>query len=162
MNCKAMEKILIEYLDGRLGAREKGAAEAHLEACGACRRRAREFGELWGILEQQPALLPTAGFDAAVRARIAQQGQRWNLWGWLAPSPRLAVAVMALLAVSIWLSSLPRNLQPQPAPVAMASDAEFHMIANLPVLENYDVLANFEVLSELPVQAAAQHSEPGM
>ena len=67
----------------------------------------------------------------------------------------------ALLVFSIWLSSLPPAGH-APVPVASASDAEFKMIADLPVLEDYDVLANFEALSELPVQQPVAAPRPGM
>ena len=155
MNCKAVEKDSIAYLDGTIDSRRRREIEAHLAGCGPCRERTREFGAIFGMLEEVPAVGPSAGFDAAVRARVAQEGSRRGLWGWLlAPSPSLAAGVTALLIFSIWLSSLPAARQ-APAPVASAGDAEFKMIADLPVLEDYDVLANFEVLSELPAQPAA-------
>ena len=161
MNCKKAAKHSIAYLDGSIEPRHRRALEAHLAACAPCRERAGQFGELWGILEDVPVIRPSAGFDAAVRARVAQEGSRRGLWDWLiAPSPRLAVGVTALLIFSVWLSSLPRATRP-PAQASAAGDTEFKMIANLPVLEDYDVLANFEVLSELPVPPA-QTQRPGM
>jgi anti-sigma factor RsiW len=161
MNCQAVEKDLIAYLDGRADPSRRCEIEAHLAECGACREHARQLRELWGILDESPALPPSPGFDAALRARIAQEPHRWGVWGWLAaPSPRLAIGVTALLVFSIWLSSLPRAAQPPPR-VSSAVEAEFSMIADLPVLEDYDVLANFEALSELPVQAAIKQP-PGM
>ena len=161
MNCKAVEKSSIAYLDGRTDPGRRREIEAHLAGCEACRERARQLRELWGILDQSPVLLPSPGFDAAVRARIAQEPHRWGVWGWLAaPSPRLAIGVTALLVFSIWLSSLPRVAQPSPR-VSSAVEAEFSMIADLPVLEDYDVLSNFEALSELPVQPAIKQP-PGM
>lgn len=152
MNCKAAEKNAIAYLDGSIAPHLRREVEEHLAACGACRERARQFREVWGVLEEAPLIRPSAGFDAAVRTRIAREGARRGLWGWLVPtSPRLAVGVTALLFFSVWLSSLPPAGQ-APVPVSSAGEVEFNMIADLPVLEDYDVLANFEVLSELPVQ----------
>ena len=113
MNCKMAEKHSIAYLDGSIDPRQRREMETHLAECGACRERDRQFREIWGILEEVPAVRPSAGFDAAVRARIAQEGARRGLWGWLiAPSPRLAVGVTALLIFSIWLSSLPPAIAP--------------------------------------------------
>jgi anti-sigma factor RsiW len=160
MNCKAVEKNSIGYLDGSIDARRRREMEAHLAACGDCRERARQFREIWGILEDAPAIRPSAGFDAMVRVRIAQEGSRRGLWGWLVPSPRLAIGVTALLVFSVWLSSLPPAAQ-SPMPVITPGDTEFHMIADLPVLEDYDVLSSFDVLSELPVQPAVT-PRPGM
>lgn len=160
MNCKTVEKYSIAYVDGRIDSGKRRQMEAHLAECPACRERTREFRQIWGILEEAPIMRPSAGFDALVRARVAEEASRRGLWGWLAaPSPRLAVGVMGLLIFSVWLSSLPPGQTP--VPVSPAGDAEFKMIANLPVLEDYDVLANFEALSELPVPPA-QAAQPGM
>ena len=161
MNCKSVEKYSIAYLDGSIDSFRRRELEGHLAQCGACRERARGLREIWGVLEEAPTVRPSAGFDALVRSRIAREGSRRNLWSWLiAPSPRLAVGVTALLVFSIWLSSIPPAGR-TPAPAPSAGDAEFAMIADLPVLEDYDVLANFEALSELPVQPVPP-ARPGL
>ena len=161
MNCKMAEKHSIAYLDGSIDPRQRREMETHLAECTPCRRRDRQFREIWGILEEVPAVRPSAGFDAAVRARIAQEGARRSVWGWLiAPSPRLALGVTALLIFSIWLSSLQPGSRP-PVETSTAGNSEFRMIADLPVLEDYDVLSNFEALSELRVEQAAT-AQPGM
>jgi anti-sigma factor RsiW len=160
MNRNTIEKSLIAYVDGRLDPRHRREMEEHLAGCGACRERVRQFREVWGILDEVPMLQPSPGFDAAVRIRIAQEPRRSGAWAWLVvPSPRLAIGVTALLAFSIWLSSL-RPAAQAPPPVVTTGDAEFRMIADLPVLEDYDVLTNFEALSELPVQQTVK-TEPG-
>ena len=154
MDCKAVEKDSIACLDGSADPGRRRDIEAHLAGCVSCRERARQLREVWGILDESPVLPPSPGFDAAVRARIAQEPRLWRVWGWVAaPSPRLAIGVTALLAFSIWLSSLPRMAGPS-ARVSGAIEAEFRMIADLPVLEDYDVLSSFEALSELPAPAA--------
>jgi anti-sigma factor RsiW len=161
MNCKAMEKYSVAYLDGSIDSRRRREVEAHLADCGPCRVRAHQFQEVWGILEEAPMVRPSASFDAAVRARVAQEASRSSLWGWLvAPSPRLAVGVTGLLVFSVWLSSLQPAARP-PAQIVTAGDTEFKMIADLPVLEDYDVLANFEALSEVPVQPTTP-TQPGL
>jgi anti-sigma factor RsiW len=157
MNCEQMETRLIAYLDGRGSDADRREVESHLAECGACRTRAEEFHLLWGVLEEVPVQEPSPAFDARLRARIAEEPTRPSVWAWLAPSPRLAFAVSLLLLLSVYVSSLP------PAPVqdhpAAATEAEFRMIRDLPVLENYDVLANFEALSELRAQPAKDDQE---
>jgi anti-sigma factor RsiW len=158
MNCKVAENNSIEYLDGRAEPGARHEMEAHLAGCGACREHIRQLRELWGVLEETPVLSPSASFDAAVRARVAGEPRR-SIWAWLgAPSPRLAVAVTALVMFCIWLSSMPLTEQ---LSGSRAVEAEFRMIVNLPVLEDYDVLSNFEVLSDLPVQPLAEQ-QPGI
>jgi anti-sigma factor RsiW len=159
MNCEKMGKHLIAYLDARTNPGWRRQIEAHLAECQTCRQRAGQLRELWGLLDELPALLPSPGFDAAVRARIAREPQRAGFWGWLAaPSPRLAIGVTALLVFSVWLSSLPRQAPP---PRSGGVEAEFRMIEDLPMLEDYDVLSNFEALSELPIQPVANRT-PGI
>jgi anti-sigma factor RsiW len=156
MDCERIETRLIAWLDGRASKAERHEVEEHLRACEACRLRAEEFRQLWGVLDEMPTVEASPAFDARLRARMAVEPPRASLWSWLIPSPRLAFAVTALLLLSVWISSLPpANLPPPPA----STDAEFKMINDLPVLENYDVLANFEVLSELPPNAGAEHRE---
>jgi anti-sigma factor RsiW len=154
-----MEANLVAYLDGKANAAARRRAEAHLASCAGCRERAEEFRALWSVLEEAPAPAPSASFDAAVRERIAREPRRADLWTWLGtrlvPSPRMAVAMAAMLALSIWLSSIRPGSAPVVAPAPQAGEAEFSMIQDLPVLEDYDVLSGFDVLSELPVQQAA-------
>jgi len=149
MNCKRMENRLIAYLDRRASPADRREVEAHLAACGACRTRAEEFRRLWAVIDELPAEEPSPAFDARLRARLAAEPARPSVWSWLLPSPRLAFAVSLLLALSVWISSLPPVTPPAP-PAPAISEAEFKMIKDLPVLEDYEVLANFEALSELP------------
>jgi anti-sigma factor RsiW len=165
-SCTGMENKLVEYLDGRAKPAERRAVEAHLTACADCRVRAEEFRLLWEVLDDLPALSPSSAFDASLRGRIAAEPVRRGLWHWL-PSPRLAFAVTALVALSVWLSSMPRVVTDRTKVEArveakmsqVAEEAEFRMIRDLPVLENYDVLSKFDALSELPDQQAAMTDE---
>jgi len=159
-----MENKLLDYLDGRAKPAQRHAVEEHLTACVECRTRAEEFRALWNALDDLPALSPSAAFDATLRARIAAEPVRRGFWDWL-PSPRHAFAVTALVAMSVWISSMPR-VAPNQAPAAqitgqlprqssprisaqLSGDADFGMIRDLPVLENYDVVSKFDALSEL-------------
>ena len=164
-NCTEMETKLIEYLDGRAKPAERRAVETHLTACADCRTRADEFRMLWDALEDVPECAPTSAFDSSLRARIAAEPARRGFWDWL-PSPRLAFAVTVLVAMSVWLSSMPRIANAPPATPQEAAEqgagstwslpiADISMIRDLPVLENYDVLSKFDALSELPNSQAA-------
>jgi hypothetical protein len=147
--CAGMEDKLVEYLDGRAKPAERRAVEEHLVGCSSCRHRAEEFRALWGALDDLPLLSPSPAFDASLRARIAAEPARRGFWGWL-PSPRLAFAVTALVAMSVWMTSIPRIGTDQTEMSRSLVEADFGMIRDLPVLENYDVLSKFDALSELP------------
>ena len=147
--CAGMEDKLVEYLDGRAKPAERHAVEDHLAGCSSCRNRAEEFRALWGALEDLPVISPSPAFDASLRARIAAEPARRGFWNWM-PSPRLACAVTALVAMSVWMGSMPRVANNQTAMTRVPAEADFSMIRDLPVLENYDVLSKFDALSELP------------
>ena len=162
--CTALESKLVEYLDGRVRPAERHAVEEHLSACASCRLRAEEFRALWSALDDLPAISPSPAFDASLRARIAAEPVRRSFWDWM-PSPRLAFAVTALMAMSVWISLMPSTTtNPSVASLAsqqgqVSAESDFGMIRDLPVLENFDVVSKFEALSELPAPPAASTPE---
>src|SRR5260370_20222009 len=136
--CVSLEGKLVEYLDGRAKPADRHAVEDHLSVCVSCRSRAEEFRALWSALDSLPAISPSPAFDASLRARIAAEPARRSFWNWM-PSPRLAFAVTALLALSVWLSSGHR-VKTNPSMASLTSqvgqisaESDFGMIRDLPV-----------------------------
>ena len=152
MNCEKMGIQLITYLDGNANSGERREVDAHLAECAACRVRAEEYRRIWTALEQVPDVEPSLTFDARVRQRIAAEPKP-KFWGWFVPSPRLALSLALLVALSCWLTVIPTDRGPL-TPVAQ-SDQDFKMIKDLRVLEDYDVLTKFDALSELPEEQPA-------
>lgn len=149
MKCEDVSKELIAYLDRRANSAERTQVEEHLGGCVECRTRAEDFRRLWSVMDEVPAIEPSFGFDARVRARVAAEPRpRW--FGWLVPQPRLAFAMAMLLAVGVWMAKLPPTVVDNPT--AMKTQ-DFEAIKDLGVLENYDVLTKFDALSELPTGA---------
>ena len=146
MSCNRMENLILPYVDGRLKESERREVETHLESCAACRLRVNEFRAVTGLLDELPVIEPSAAFDMRVHARVAAEPVKRSLWGWFAPSPRVAFAASLLVAATIWLGSF------SPTPPAIAQD-------DIPVLENYDVLSNFEPLTELPQPVQADDAD---
>lgn len=161
MKCERLEKNLIAYVDGKASPAGRRQVQAHLSECGACRERAEQFRLLSSVLDELPDVPPSPAFDAALRERIAREPRRGGFWVRLVPSPRMTIAVVALVVLSVWLTSRPPTARQTEALLPQNSEAEFKMIKNLPVLEDYDVLANFDALTELPVQQSAQ-AQPEM
>jgi anti-sigma factor RsiW len=164
MNCEQLQETLVAYLDIKAKPSERRQVAAHLAECAACRVRAEQFRLLWGVLDELPMVPPSPAFDAAVRARVAQEPRRTSFWNWARPAPRLAFAAAALVVLSLWLSSSVPPARQQVATAQQGSEAEFRMIKDLPVLEDYDVLADFDALSDLsaPPQAGSQLEHPQM
>lgn len=147
--CTGMENKLVEYLDGRAKPAVRRAVEEHLAHCAGCRAQAEEFRLLWDALDDLPVISPSPAFDASLRARISAEPAPRGFWGWL-PSPRLAFAVSALVAMSVWMASMPGLTTEEVVLNRTSAEVEFGMIRDLPVLENYDVVSKFDALSELP------------
>src|SRR5215472_5848113 len=147
--CVALETKLIEYLDGRARPSDRHAVEEHLADCEACRARAEEFRAVFNSLDDLPALSPSPSFDVTLRTCIATEPAPHAFWNWV-PSPRLAFAVTTLVAMSVWMSSMPRKIAPPTVTNGISAESDFGMIQDLPVLENYEVVSKFDALTELP------------
>jgi predicted anti-sigma-YlaC factor YlaD len=153
MKCEDVSKELIPYLDRRASSADRHEVEEHLAACAGCRTRAEELRTLWSVLDEVPIVQPSLGFDARMRARIAEEPRaRW--YRWFVPQPRLAMAMALLLAVSVWITRLPQDNSGLPG-TAQSEHEQFQVIKNLDVLENYDVLSKFDALDEVPADEQA-------
>jgi anti-sigma factor RsiW len=147
MSCEKMESRILGYVDGRLRESERLDAEKHLAACSACRVRVNEFRAVSGLLDELPAIEPSAAFDARVHALVAAEPVKQSWWAWLHFSPRVAFATSVLALAIVWMGFSSRQLG-QP-PINMV-EVDAQMMQDLPVLEDHDVLTNFEPLKELP------------
>jgi len=160
MKCEDVSKELIAYLDRRANSAERVLVEKHLAECDGCRTRAEDFRKLWNVLDEEPIHEPSLGFDARLRQRIAAEA-RPGWFGWLVPQPRMALSMALLLALSVWISRLPRENPAALGASTASEDEQFQMIKDLGVLENYDVLTKSDVLSALPARQAAE-AEPAL
>jgi len=147
-----MESKILPFVDGRLKASEALEVEKHLSACPACSLRVNEFRAVSGLLDELPAIEPSAAFDIRVRARVAAEPVKQSWWASFAPSPRVAFAASLLLFAMVWLGSH------QPDSALSATDID-DINQNMSVLENYDVISDFAPLSELP--QPVQNDDPG-
>ena len=153
MKCEDVSKELIPYLDRRASSADRHEVEEHLASCAGCRIRAEELRTLWSVLDEVPIVQPSLGFDARMRARIAEEPRaRW--YRWFVPQPRLAMAMALLLVVSVWITRLPQDNSGLPG-TAQSEHEQFQVIKNLDVLENYDVLSKFDALDEVPADEQA-------
>jgi len=157
MKCEDVSNNLIAYLDMRMDSVERREVEDHLANCAACRTRAEEFRGISNLLGEMPAIEPSMGFDARIRQRVAAEPRR-TWFQWLIPQPRLALAAVLLIALTIWVEKLPPSNTGTLGPntTTASSDQDFDAIKDLGVLENYDVLTKFDALSESTTTSAPQ------
>jgi anti-sigma factor RsiW len=160
MKCEDVEMELMAYMDGRAKPADQIQVEEHLAGCATCRTRVAEFRGVWGVLDEMPGVEPSFGFDARVRARVAAE-PRPRPWFGFFLEPRLAVAAVLLVAMTVWVARIPTNRSVSTPAVAVVSQQEdFNAIKDLGVLENLDVLTTFDSLSADTANATPRQQKP--
>lgn len=111
-----LENLASDYLEGRLDALRRAAAEAHLQECGACRellgdmRHALELCHTAEDLEPAPWLM-TKILRATVGERKPTWRERVAAFFRPSPQPRVAYAVaMAIFSFTIIVNAAGLNL----------------------------------------------------
>jgi len=133
--CDAFRELLADEAMGQLAPRAAAGLEEHLARCAACRERAGEVDAVLRALDAAPTVEPSPAFDAALRARLAEERPRERAGGVavfaaLAAAFRglrrfqLAAAVYPLvflaLAYVLWTVTT-RETPPRPGPVTEGS-----------------------------------------
>src|SRR5436309_1680369 len=133
--CGRTARWLGEYIDATLPLLRRRAVEAHLRRCDRCRRELEATRRTVALLADLPRRELSAGFEAGLRARLANTQRRRGRPRYLsAPWPsrfrRLALAgalAAAALALGVWrLQDLPQS--PQPAPAYVAALVQEHQV----------------------------------
>lgn len=171
MNTHWREEEFLEFLDGRTTPEARAELEAHLAACADCLRQLEEMRTLRTVLDEWTPAPVSAGFEARLRARLADTRPAPRGWFVLRPALVLGLAAVASLTVAILLWRSPGSevaqVQPQtPSPTAPATvpstpespsvgaatpptDTETLALLDNPVfLSDYELLEEFDILFE--------------
>jgi anti-sigma factor RsiW len=128
MNCRQIESLLSDYLEGALKARDQGAFLAHLRDCPACRRRRDQVialeEKISETIQWQPGSFPGFRRRAMERWRAAREAPaaaKRRLSPLPPPSPALRLSLLgaaamaivaALLSLAGWQHDRPRRISP--------------------------------------------------
>jgi anti-sigma factor RsiW len=125
--CRLAERLLDEYAEGAITARDRARVERHLAACEACRKQVAAVQGVVRGLNALPREQPPAGFSARVMAAVVQmQTVPERVSRYL---HRLyAAGATAAVALIIVLGVLLRPMPPQ-RPVAQTSAEEWRQLA---------------------------------
>jgi anti-sigma factor RsiW len=125
--CRLAERLLDEYAEGAITARNRARVERHLAGCGACREQLAAVQGVVRGLNAMPREQPPAGFSARVMAAVMQAQtvpERVSMY-----LHRLyAAGATAAVALIIVLGLLLRPVPPQ-QPVAQTSAEEWRQLA---------------------------------
>ena len=112
MNCARWEPQLSAYIDGALGASDRAAVDAHIGACPACRMLIADIAAVHLAASTLEPLVPPARVwhRLSERARPEQaervegatvRPRSFWAWAWVAWRPLGAVAMAALIAITL-------------------------------------------------------------
>lgn len=129
-DCKNIRPRLSEYVDGALPADLAWTVRMHLASCAVCARIAEDFSAMARLLGELPRRETSAGFEAALARRLADQmlpphRAWWPLSGArLRPAAAFAGALAALVpAVFLATRHSPERARPETA--AAVSEQQF-------------------------------------
>ncbi|MFD2563353.1 HEAT repeat domain-containing protein [Aquimarina rubra] len=72
MNCKQIQELLIDYLDGNLDQKEHQVITAHLTICNSCQESLQELQLIFDGIDQDPEELP----DASMKVNFEEMLQK--------------------------------------------------------------------------------------
>ena len=124
------EEDIVPYLEGKLPEARRDPLESHLHGCGECRTQLAELRSVMAEMDDWVVSEPPASpgsFDAAVRTRIATEGDAGSGWltGWMQPAWGLTLGVFVLGAAGLWM--LPRDtvtLEPDEVAIIVEADVD--------------------------------------
>ena len=150
MKCKRCSKQLMSLVQDELSADARAEVEAHLGACSACAEELLRLEATLELLDQQPDLEPSEGFDAGFARKLAaagqQDGARENRRSWWR-LPVLATAVAGACAVVVALAVTRVSAPPR----SHERVGEMELIRELDLLQSYDVVNNLDGLEDYDV-----------
>lgn len=122
MNCDRAQELLPGYLDGSLGAEERGETEDHLRECSGCAAEERAWNATLSLLRGMPSEKAPPELLEGVRRRIAEEEAQGTPKGRSFASARFRIPFEAAAAVILVLllygiqRQLPHDGGQPPAP----------------------------------------------
>ncbi len=100
MSCRQIQKMLVPYQDGELGAAEQSRISNHLQDCIVCRQYYAEMEKAWQSLEGIQEIETSPSFYGHICKKINNPPKHyfWRHFQWVIPLfPRPAVTFALLL-----------------------------------------------------------------
>jgi hypothetical protein len=112
VNCEQVWREISNYVDGEVDAALRPSMEEHFRSCKRCASVLAGTRNVMQLYGDERMLEVPAGFGRRLEKRLAKdaavKGSGWSRWSaWLVP-----VAAMALIAVTLLITSSSRNWNP--------------------------------------------------
>ena len=170
IDCKKIQPLLSEYVDGTLAGDSAWGVKLHLSSCAVCARAAEELSATVSLLRSLPREETSDAFSEALARRLADQvlkparpdlGERVREW-WSLPRVRPALAAagaLAALAPAALFFTTRQPVAPVAEPPAVASAGDQQQFLD-EVLEEHASYASGEPLGD-PTAAVLLVSSAG-
>jgi hypothetical protein len=79
MKCTEVQGLMLDYLEGQLGAEKAIPIEAHLALCESCRREKSAYEQSWALAEEWPDIEPDPLYRAKFWEKASRQ-ERTGIW----------------------------------------------------------------------------------
>jgi hypothetical protein len=124
MECRDVQNLLSEYIDGVLSESLAPVVKQHIATCDQCQDTYHSMNRMIGVMREMEPVDEPADFRAGVRARLEKRPSVASRLRPLFYPPRvkvpLGVAAALVVAVVIWV--LPRPEQPVPEQAQLSDD----------------------------------------
>jgi predicted anti-sigma-YlaC factor YlaD len=128
MNCRKVERLLLEYQDQRLPMAIAGGVAAHLAGCADCRARAAAFERTRELLAANavPAPVDSERFLQDVRRRIRRSSPEpaRRRFGWPVAIPAAAALLLLVATVLVKTRSTHNPVTAESAAVAVLDESD--------------------------------------
>lgn len=127
MTCERVEELLSAYLEGELGAVEKGEVDSHLAACPACAGLLAGLREVTGAMAAFPEVEPSPSLMArlyAIPGKTAEKKRGFSLVFDLLNRPALQPVYAAFTVLIMAMSFV--LFHPEGQGIRKKFDVQFH------------------------------------
>lgn len=111
MDCKKIQSLLSEYLDGYLGKDNQNLVEEHLKTCHLCRRELETLQKTVSFVHSLKKVEAPSDFLVGIRERIEKEAEAKSLWRrlitpvWI-KAPVGTIATVALCFLILYFAHL--------------------------------------------------------
>jgi len=132
VSCRETRRLFTRRLDGRLGASERDALEAHLATCLGCRRELARWEAAARLLRARgPTPVPAGLAERAWHAAL-DPGRSPSLESWFVTTARRAALAGAVAALAVWAGVLAaRTRSARPGEVEAAAQDPIEVAVQL-------------------------------